>query len=1349
MASGGAPLSGPALRRHPDLAGVRVHRGAAAQRGARLAGADAFALGDHVFVSRAAQLDHELGHVRQQRREGRVLLDRITVNKEKANWVYEAWLKEYEGQLGKGNPEAARRAAARTRQQLGGATPKTWRAPIPKAKPKPKPKITSHGIKVVPDGDVLRVLLVDEKGNFLQGVAEVLPGEMPEDLDGFLYDNVMGTAHLEVQEGTTVRVNPAAKTVVTRRPQEEENDSVVRMAPLYSDGSASMDPKVEMLLRAYSNYRDELMEMPSTGGMADDSELDAALKNKDFMDWLENKQLEANYKKYYDEQLAKGRSDLRMVQAEWEIISRQIQANQARNRQLYDLKHHTMEALQGAQSETLLAWMATNPKPIRVVQPDGSSQVVYRMGLPPGLELPGDNSYVEVSEENFAKLKQTADLKSEIALNESANTVDQYEGHLKGRGRTSRVLDAAYGAELKGASWPKIREAVTLGREALARGDRKAALKYLQQARRLTAEARKEWGVYEGRRETGANVTIKALEMVETTADVSLVLLSAGTAAPLVVGGKTVMTAAQVSRAIVVGSGMVKTVAVDAFRDASGEKVDWGDTVFNVTTQVGSAALGGGLDKVFAKAPMANQLITSIHGRYGKAVAENVVQSVIVQAAVAQAQAWYSEQKREGKNPTEADFAAVVQGYVSDPTGLPLDLVTSLLGLRAPGTAHVPDSPPTSGPSGTQTAPRPPAQAPRVAPPEAQAAPAAPAPAKAAPKTPSAAPIAAPVAPRRPPQTQVQPPSRVPTPPRPRKAPHAVPDKPVKAPTGVGAPTPARPGAGARPPAAEKVRPPAPGEAPGMPRVGDKSTIMGGEHDVSVRWNAETQQYEVRLCSDKCGRLAAKAERMLADVGAKANPEATQELTAIAKAAKALEQRVNAGDMSVAEVNQARSALAERLDRVARKHPDAVDADVDVHAKPKPPEPPPPQNQAPEQAGLDTPTPKEAAGPQEQAAAPPKAPAEAPATQTPEPTADGKRPSPEARLKDEIRQRESEYRDAKKIKQHARKPGDKDAARELVDDAFHDLWTKRQELADHRNAERHRKVQDQDAAIRDVERAIQETEASIKVSDGEVSRARQKYNEAKRANLKHTAEAHKKTLDDAKQQRQQKRDELDALKRKRAKLVHGPERQQTLKDIAQTEREAHGIDETEHQNTASRARREARTQLETTQGPAAKDAIFDTPIRPDNSDAEHLYSIDEIRMREDVREFSPEELVEVYNVTENLAWLHPSVNRSKGSRPWSQFNIAAFLDKYPRFKGKSPEAIRKKIRELDEPARGGRQRQDPGNPAAPCAGLGSLSVARSSAAPPSPPAPPLRVPPRRAPHLHTPPPLRRSGCRRR
>ncbi|MEN0066931.1 MAG: DUF4157 domain-containing protein [Myxococcota bacterium] len=133
----GQPLPGSIAG--PDLSNVRVHRSPAARTVAALVGARSIAFGCQVVLGQEGDLEHELGHVRQQRAEGVATIDRITVTPDKADMVYRAWVAEYEKRLGKGNPLAAEKAAARTRAQIGPPMPSRWVAPH-RRPPPPPPK---------------------------------------------------------------------------------------------------------------------------------------------------------------------------------------------------------------------------------------------------------------------------------------------------------------------------------------------------------------------------------------------------------------------------------------------------------------------------------------------------------------------------------------------------------------------------------------------------------------------------------------------------------------------------------------------------------------------------------------------------------------------------------------------------------------------------------------------------------------------------------------------------------------------------------------------------------------------------------------------------------------------------------------------------------------------------------------------------------------------------------------------------------------------------------------------------------------------------------------------------------
>lgn len=399
-----------------------------------------------------------------------------------------------------------------------------------------------------------------------------------------------------------------------------------------------------------------------TPEMMGEDDLLALPRDNFFFEWMQKRRRMEEWKDFQAQARAQGPADLETIKDMWKDQRQAaVEEREQVEKQLHDLKNDPANALkQNIVRPMILKWVASDPKPVAV--PGAEGKQVYVLPLP-------DGDTVTLDEKQYAKLRD--DAKSEIytQLNSIENKKGLYETHKKEQGVGGDVLDKLFGAKLEGKSWGKIDAEVKEGREALKRGDLKAGLESIDDARRTTGTAEREWNKYMHAREVGAEVTLTGLELVKKGSDV---VLAVGT---IPMGGWGIV--------LVTGKGVTETVALAALKSGS-ERVDWKDVGFEVGTQVMTGVLMHGVGKLMKLGPK-NPIMQVLRENYGAQVATDVVQSVIMDSATYAARRAYEQARGRGEKFTADDFLRHVTDYVTDPTKLPLDVLKAQAGRLAAG----------------------------------------------------------------------------------------------------------------------------------------------------------------------------------------------------------------------------------------------------------------------------------------------------------------------------------------------------------------------------------------------------------------------------------------------------------------------------------------------------------------------------------------------------------------------------------------------------------------------------------------------------------------------------------------
>jgi hypothetical protein len=507
-------------------------------------------------------------------------------------------------------------------------------------------------------------------GAVVQGYAEIVPprGMSAADAANLVQIRVSGTGPIPkvdviVPPGWGPQpIDPTAPVQVKDTRQAESDDA-----------AAQRKAKVEEMRNLYRQYlndfefqrekfgKDLLGVTGAFGGPADtksDDEILALPADNFFFEWLQRRQANSEWQSFQARARAMGYDDPEGIKQLWQQYRQpEFQARQQGDKQLHDLKSDPTNALQQRYAAPLLlSWMASQPKPVDVPGGDGKGKA-YVLPLP-------DGTLVTLDDAQFAKVRKAAADEIETRLNTLQTQKDRYQFHKADRGEVSKAMDYAYGAELQGKSWGAIDEAIQAGRAALAAGDLKASLAHIEQAEKLSGGARKEWERYLHHREVGAEATILALEGVKTTTEI---VLAVGT---LPLGGTGLV--------IVTGKGVTESLVLAAAQQAGGQRVDWKDVGFDVGVQVVSGLAMHGFGKLQALGPQ-NAIMKAFRESFGAQLAADAVQTVLIDSATYAARQAYHEARGRNVKFTAQDFLAHLQKYLTDPTGLPLEIVKSAL----------------------------------------------------------------------------------------------------------------------------------------------------------------------------------------------------------------------------------------------------------------------------------------------------------------------------------------------------------------------------------------------------------------------------------------------------------------------------------------------------------------------------------------------------------------------------------------------------------------------------------------------------------------------------------------------
>ncbi|MGR9100879.1 MAG: eCIS core domain-containing protein [Gammaproteobacteria bacterium] len=531
-------------------------------------------------------------------------------------------------------------------------------------------------VRVIPKENGRVAVVLMRKGRIVRGYAEIQPprGVSAADAAKQIQTRVSGT-------GPTPKVdvivppgwgrqatNPAADVQVM------DTDALAR-----EQLQARRKAKADKLRELYRQYLDDYKfqydkfgtVLPGVGspfGNAADTKSDdeilALQGDKFFFEWMQLRRRKSDWQDFQNKAHAMGYDDPEGVKEMWKQYRQpQLEAEQRVEKQLRDLKYDTENALQQSYATPLLLkWMASDPQPI-VAPRGGVEDKLYVLPLP-------DGNVATLNAAQYTKLRQYAKDRLETQLNTVQNRKGLYQFHKNDRGVISQGLDFIYGAELEGKSWGAIDASVQAGRDALAKGDLKASLTHIEDAEKLGGVATKEWNRYLHYREVGAEATIMALEGVKMTSEV---VLAIGTA-PL--GGTGLL--------IVTGKGVAESVVLAAAQEAGGQHVDWGDVGFDVGTQVITAAAMHGFGKLLALGPN-SAIMNTIRENYGAQVATDIAQTVLIDSATYAARRAYEQARGRGEKFTAQDFMNHFKKFLTDPSGLPLEVVKAQLARHAAG----------------------------------------------------------------------------------------------------------------------------------------------------------------------------------------------------------------------------------------------------------------------------------------------------------------------------------------------------------------------------------------------------------------------------------------------------------------------------------------------------------------------------------------------------------------------------------------------------------------------------------------------------------------------------------------
>jgi uncharacterized protein DUF4157/DNA/RNA non-specific endonuclease len=517
------------------------------------------------------------------------------------------------------------------------------------------------------NGKVAVVLVRD--GKIRKGYAEIQPppGMSAAEAATKIETRVTGSTHLKVDvivppgwgrqatnRATAVRVMDTDALEKERR-EEERQAKRAELRDLYRrylDDAQFQSKEIGDAGRGGA--------FPSAADTMSDDEI---RKDKLFFKWLQRDQRKQDLQDFQIRAREMGYDDPALIKEMWqEYRGRGLEDEQTAEEHTHELMSDPEQALQqNFATETLLTWMASDPQPVEIPDGDGKGKMYV---------LPLRGGMVTLDAAQFARLRQIAKDKIETRLNTIQHEKNTYQAVKGDRDDTAIVLDVVYGAELKGKTWGAIDEAIQAGRDAFAKGDLKTALARLAEAEKLNAAARREYDRFLHHREVGAEVTITGLEHLKTGAEIALAV---GT---IPLGGEGI--------AILTAKGVTETVMLADAKQQGGERVDWGDVALDVGLQVSSALVMHGLGKLQALGPK-NAIMNAIRESFGGQVAADVMQSVVIDSATYAAKQAYQAARGRGEKFTAQDFMNHFKQYVTDPTGLPLEVLKAQLARHAVG----------------------------------------------------------------------------------------------------------------------------------------------------------------------------------------------------------------------------------------------------------------------------------------------------------------------------------------------------------------------------------------------------------------------------------------------------------------------------------------------------------------------------------------------------------------------------------------------------------------------------------------------------------------------------------------
>jgi hypothetical protein len=531
-------------------------------------------------------------------------------------------------------------------------------------------------VRVIPKENGRVAVVMMKNGKIVQGYADIQPpkGMSASQAASQIQTRVTGTGprpkvDVIVPPGWGRQAtNPAAKVEVKDTAAVEREDLAAKRKAKADDVRNLYRQYLEDYQFQYEKFGTTLTNFGNPLGNAADTKSDdeilAMQGDNFFFEWMQRRQRTKDWQRFQAQARAMGYEDAEGIKEMFKQYRQPgLQTEQEGDKQLHDLKYEPEKALQqNYASPLLLKWMASDPTPVDVPGDDGKKKV-YVLPLP-------DGNVTTLTPAQYNKLRQLAKDRIETRLNTVETQKGLYETHKKDRGTASKALDYVYGAKLEGKSWGAVDDSVKSGRAALKKGDLKASLDSLGEAEQQESAARKEWDKYLHNREVGAEVTISGLEAIKTGSEI---VLAVGTA-PL--GGTGLL--------IVTGKGVTESLVLAAAKQGGGQHVDWGDVAFDVGTQVVTAAAMHGFSKVLALGP-GNKIMNAIRENYGAQVATDIVQSVLVDSATNAAKQAYEAARGRGEKFTAEDFLKHFKKYITDPSGLPLDVVKAQLARRVGG----------------------------------------------------------------------------------------------------------------------------------------------------------------------------------------------------------------------------------------------------------------------------------------------------------------------------------------------------------------------------------------------------------------------------------------------------------------------------------------------------------------------------------------------------------------------------------------------------------------------------------------------------------------------------------------